>query len=40
MKKRFEYWSTDGKKWSDWFETNGEKTEWQMKNTLKNEYQS
>lgn len=38
MQKRFEYWSSEGKKWTEWFVYDGEKFPWQMKNKLKNEY--
>lgn len=38
MQKRYEYWSRDGKVWSEWFDYNGDKYLWQLKNKLKNEY--
>ncbi len=38
MQKRFEYWSKDGKVWSEWFDYNGEKYQWQLKGKLRNEY--
>ena len=38
MQKRYEFWSREGKKWSEWFDNNGEKYPWQLKNKLKNEY--
>ena len=38
MQKRFEYWSKDGKTWSEWFDYDGEKYPWQLKNKLLNEY--
>lgn len=42
MEKRFQYWGfKDGKPqvlWTEWFEWDGEKYEWQLKNKLKNEY--
>lgn len=38
MQKRFEYWSREGKKWTEWFAYDGEKFPWQLKNKLKNEY--
>lgn len=36
--KRYEYWTKEGKKWTPWFEYDGEKFPWQLKNKLKNEY--
>lgn len=38
MQKRYEYWSRDGKVWSEWFDYDGEQFQWQLKNKLKNEY--
>ena len=38
MEKRYEFWSREGKKWTEWFEYDGEKYKWQLKNKLKNEY--
>ena len=38
MEKRYEYWTREGKKWTEWFEYDGEKFPWQLKNKLKNEY--
>ena len=38
MEKRYEYWSREGKKWTEWFKYNGEKYKWQLKNKLRNEY--
>lgn len=38
MQKRFEYWSREGKVWSEWFPWDGEKYQWQLKNKLKNFY--
>ena len=38
MEKRYEFWSREGKKWTEWFEYDGEKYKWQLKNELKNEY--
>ena len=38
MKKRFEYWSSEGKVWSEWFDYDGEQYQWQLKNKLLNDY--
>lgn len=38
MMKRYEYFTKDGKQWSEWFDYNGEKYPWQLKGKLKNEY--
>lgn len=38
MQKRFEYWSREGKVWTEWFDYDGEQFPWQLKNKLKNEY--
>ena len=47
IQKRYEYWSGQGKTWSDWFdycEDNGQlitlqrEEQWQLKNRLKNEF--
>ena len=38
--KRYEYWSSEGKKWSEWFYYDGEQFPWQLKNKLKNEYKN
>ena len=38
MQKRFEYWSSEGKVWTPWFDYDGEQFHWQLKNKLKNEY--
>lgn len=38
MEKRFEYFTREGKAWSNWFPYSGEKYKWQLKNKLKNEY--
>ena len=36
--KRYEYWSMEGKVWSEWFDYDGEQFPWQLKNKLRNEY--
>ena len=38
--KRFQYWSKDGIKWTDWFNIpmNAPEEKWQVKNKLLNEY--
>ena len=38
MQKRYEYWTREGKKWTEWFEYDGEQFPWQLKNKLRNEY--
>lgn len=38
MQKRYEFWSREGKKWTEWFDYDGEQFPWQLKNKLKNEY--
>jgi len=38
MEKRYEYWSRDGKSWTDWFPWDGEKYKYQLDKKLKNEY--
>lgn len=38
MLKRYQYWSKDGIKWTDWFECFHSENIWQIKNNLKNEY--
>lgn len=38
MQKRYEYFTRDGKQWSSWFDYNGDKFPWQLKNKLRNEY--
>ena len=38
--KRFEYWSRDGKRFTDWFKYDGPMEKWQLKNQLKNEYKT
>lgn len=41
MKKRFQYWSSEGIVWTPWFEPFGNLVEkWQLKNKLLNEYES
>ena len=36
--KRYQYWSSEGVKWTKWFETSTVDEQWQLKNKLKNEY--
>lgn len=36
--KRYQYWSSNGIVWTDWFPWTGERYPWQLKNKLKNEY--
>lgn len=38
MEKRYEYFTRDGKKWTEWFQYSGEKYKWQLKGKLLNEY--
>ena len=47
IQKRFEYWSAQGKTWTDWFnycEDNGQlqtlkaEEKWQLKNKLQNQF--
>lgn len=39
MLKRYEYWSKNGKVWTDWFEINSiSKPEYQFGRKLRNEY--
>lgn len=38
MKKRYQYWSDQGLKWTDWFDWNGEKYPYQLGKKQKNEY--
>ncbi len=38
--KRYEYFSRDGKNWTEWFDYNGEEYKWQLKNKLRNEYRT
>ncbi len=38
MLKRYQYWSKDGIKWTNWFECSHSDNVWQIKNKLKNEY--
>lgn len=42
MKKRYQYYSKDGIKWTPWFKETfeGEHTKWQLKNRLLNEWTS
>lgn len=37
--KRYEYYTREGKTWTDWFIWNSDNRDpWQLKNKLKNEY--
>lgn len=36
--KRYEYYSKEGKKWTDWFNYNGPEIPYQLDRKLKNEY--
>ena len=37
--KRYQYWSKEGIKWTEWFEYDSDyKPEWQIKNKLLNQY--
>ena len=38
MYKRYQYYSSDGIKWTKWFETKYSDDKWQLKGKLKNEY--
>lgn len=39
MKKRYQYWTNEGIKWTPWFEWDAKDCpKWQLKNRLKNEY--
>lgn len=40
--KRYQYWSKDGIKWTDWFNIRADIPEekWQVKNKLLNEYRT
>lgn len=38
MMKRYQYWTRDGIRWTEFFEYDGPKLPWQMKNKLRNEY--
>lgn len=38
MFKRFQYFSKDGIKWTNWFVCKRDDEKWQMKNKLLNEY--
>ena len=38
VQKRYQYWSSDGIKWTKWFDAHFVDEQWQMKNKLKNEY--
>ena len=42
IQKRYQYYSKDGIKWTEWFNWPHEnyKPEWQLKNKLKNEYRN
>ena len=37
--KRYEYWTSEGKKFTEWFKWDSDNRDpWQLKNKLKNEY--
>lgn len=36
--KRYQYYSAQGIKWTDWFPYEGPQEKWQLKNKLLNEY--
>lgn len=36
--KRYQYWSKDGIRWTEWFNYDGEKYPYQLGKKLKNEY--
>lgn len=37
--KRYEYWTREGKKFTEWFKWDSDNRDpWQLKNRLKNEY--
>lgn len=36
--KRYQYWSRDGIRWTEWFKWTGDRDPWQLKNKLRNEY--
>ena len=37
--KRYQYWTREGKKWTEWFVwTSDDRDPWQLKNRLRNEY--
>lgn len=38
MQKRYQYYSKDGIKWTEWFNCLSDTGEWQLKNKLKNDY--
>lgn len=38
MLKRYQYWSKDGIKWTDWFTCKYSEEVYQLKNKLLNEY--
>ena len=38
--KRYEYFSRQGKKWTEWFNYDGEEYKWQLQNKLRNEYRT
>lgn len=41
MMKRYEYWSSEGKKFTTWFNWDSNLEEpWQLKNKLKNEFKN
>ena len=38
VQKRFQYFTREGKQWSNWFDYDGEHYKWQLVNKLRNEY--
>lgn len=40
QQKRYQYWSSDGIQWSDWFDYNGIQELFQLGKKLKNEYRT
>jgi hypothetical protein len=38
--KRYEYFTRNGKAWSDWFNFDGKEEKWQTKGKLLNEYRT
>ena len=38
MKKRYQYYTKEGIKWTPWFQYEGSQEPWQLKGKLKNEY--
>lgn len=38
MQKRYQYWSKEGIRWTEWFNYDGEKYPYQLGKKLRNEY--